>query len=439
MNGSFKVAIIGAGSAEFAAELMTDLLCTPTLPSGTFALVDVDAQRLDLARQLGEWLIERTGRDWTIEASANRADVLPGCDYVINTIEVAGLENVRHDYDIPMKYGVDQCIGDTIGPGGLFKALRTLPAWIDIVRDVERLAPQAEILNYTNPMSLTVLTGLRAANMPIVGLCHSVTHTVEQLAEYLDVPKAELRWRAAGVNHLSFITELTRDGEDLYPALRDAGRRPEIYEQDPVRFEQMYELGAFVSESSGHNSEYTQWFRKRPDLIERYTRAGYNGESGFYANNWPEWRRTADARLRQVLAGTEEHELTRGDEYASHLIEARQTGNPVEIYVNVANTGLIDNLPSDGVVEVAATVDADGVHPQPFGRLPSQFAAPAAVHMAFHDLVATSVLEQDREAAIHALMIDPLTSAVCSLAEIRELFEEMVAAERDSLPGYVVG
>ena len=365
--------------------------------------------------------------------------MLSGCDYVINTIEVAGLDNVRHDYDIPMKYGVDQCIGDTIGPGGLFKALRTLPAWVDIVRDVERLAPQAEILNYTNPMSLTVLTGLRAANMPIVGLCHSVTHTVEQLAEYLEVPKAELRWRAAGVNHLSFITELTRNGEDLYPALRDAGRRPEIYEQDPVRFEQMYELGAFVSESSGHNSEYTQWFRKRPDLIERYTRAGYNGESGFYANNWPEWRRTADDRLRRVIAGTEGHELTRGDEYASHLIEARETGNPVEIYVNVANTGLIDNVPSDGVVEVAATIDANGVHPQPFGRLPSQFAAPVAVHMAFHDLVASSVLEQDREAAIHALMIDPLTSAVCSLAEIRELFEEMVAAERDSLPGYVVG
>jgi alpha-galactosidase len=439
MNGSIRVAIIGAGSAEFAAELMTDLLCTPTLPTGTFALVDIDAERLDLARQMGELLIERTGRDWTVEASANRADVLPGCDYVINTIEVAGLDNVRHDYDIPMKYGVDQCIGDTIGPGGLFKALRTLPSWIDIVRDVERLAPEAEILNYTNPMSLTVLTGLRAARRPIVGLCHSVTHTVEQLAEYLDVPRSELRWCAGGVNHLSFITELTRDGEDLYPALRAAGRRPEIYEQDPVRFEQMYELGAFVSESSGHNSEYTQWFRKRPDLIDRYTRAGYNGESGFYANNWPEWRRKADARLRRVIAGTEEHELARGDEYASHLIEARETGNPVEIYVNVANDGLIDNLPSDGVVEVVATVDANGVQPQRFGRLPSQFAAPVAVHMAFHDLVATSVLDQDREAAIHALMIDPLTSAVCSLAEIRELFEEMVAAEHDSLPEYVVG
>jgi alpha-galactosidase len=438
MTRSLRIAIIGAGSAEFAAELMTDILCTPALESGTFALVDIDPERLALAGEMGRFLIDRTGRDWTVETSTDRAELLPGCGYVINTIEVAGLDNVRHDYDIPMKYGVDQCIGDTIGPGGLFKALRTLPVWVDIVRDVERLAPEALILNYTNPMSVTVLTGLRAASMPIVGLCHSVSHTVEQLADYLDVPKSELRWRAAGVNHLSFITELTRNGDDLYPALRAAGRRPEIYEQDPVRFETLYQLGAFVAESSGHNSEYTQWFRKRPDLVERYTRGGYVGESGFYANNWPTWRREADERLRRVIAGAEQHELVRGDEYASRLIEARETGEPVDIYVNVLNDGLIDNLPSDGVVEVAATVDASGVHAHRFGRLPSQFAAPVAAHMAFHDLLATSVLERDRESAVQALMVDPLTSAVCSLAEIRAMFDEMVAAERASLPAYVV-
>lgn len=438
MTRHLRIAIVGAGSAEFAAELMTDILCTPSLTAGTFALVDIDPVRLDLARQMGEYLVGRTGRNWTVEASVDRNAVLAGCDYVINTIEVAGLDNVRHDYDIPMKYGVDQCIGDTIGPGGLFKALRTLPAWIGIVRDVERLAPQATILNYTNPMSLTVLAGLRAASLPVVGLCHSVFHTVEQLAEYLDVPRSEMDWRAAGVNHLSFITELTRDGSDLYPALRAAGRKPEIYEQDPVRFEMMYELGAFVAESSGHNSEYTQWFRKRPDLVERYGRSGYRGESGFYANSWPEWRREADDRLRRVIAGAEDHDLVRGEEYASHLIEARETGAPAEIYVNVANDGLIDNVPSDGVVEVGATIDGDGIHAHAYGKLAPQFAAPVAAHMAFHDLVATSVLEEDRESAIHALMVDPLTSAVCSLAETRELFEEMVAAERGHLPSYIV-
>lgn len=437
MTSHLRIAIIGAGSAEFAAELMTDILCTPTLESGTFALVDIDAERLELARQMGRFLVARTGRAWTVEASTDRRDLLAGCQYVINTIEVAGLDNVRHDYDIPMKYGVDQCIGDTIGPGGLFKALRTLPSWIDIVRDVERLAPDALLINYTNPMSITVLTGVRAGAVPVVGLCHSVSHTVEQLAEYLDVPKAELRWRAAGVNHLSFVTELTRDGHDMYPALRAAGRRPEIYEQDPVRFEMLYELGAFVAESSGHNSEYTQWFRKRPDLVERYMRPEYRGESGFYANNWPRWRAEADDRLRRVIAGSEEHDLARGDEYASWLIEAHQTGTPVEIYVNVPNDGLIDDLPTGGVVEVEATVDGAGIHPRPFGRLPAQFAAPVATHMAFHDLVARSVLERDREAAVHALMIDPLTSAVCSLGEIRSMFDEMVAAQRRHLPDYI--
>jgi alpha-galactosidase len=438
MSRPVRIAIVGAGSAEFAVELMTDILCTPALEAGTFALVDIDPDRLALAGDVGRFLIERTERNWTVETSTDRTELLAGCHYVINTIEVAGLRNVRHDYDIPLRYGVDQCIGDTIGPGGLFKALRTLPAWIDIVRDVERLAPEALVLNYTNPMSVTVLTGLRAASVPVVGLCHSVSHTVEQLAEYLDVPKAELQWRAAGVNHLSFITELTRNGDDLYPQLRAAGRRSDIYEQDPVRFEMMYELGAFVAESSGHNSEYTQWWRKRPDLVARYMRPGYAGESGYYANNWPTWRCEADARLRRVLAGTEQHELVRGEEYASWLIEARETGVPAHIYVNVANDGLIDNLPADGVVEVEATVDATGVHPRPFGRLPSQFVPPVAAHMAFHDLVATSVLEHDREAAVRALMVDPLTSAVCSLAEIRAMFDEMVAAERNDLPAYLL-
>ncbi|HXV44225.1 MAG TPA: alpha-glucosidase/alpha-galactosidase, partial [Anaerolineae bacterium] len=165
-----KVTIIGAGSAVFATELMTDILLTPALETGVFALVDIDHERLELAHQMAEFLIEGTGRNWSVEASADRTQVLTGSDYVINTIEVAGLANVRHDYDIPMKYGVDQCIGDTIGPGGLFKALRTLPAWLDILADVEWLAPHALVLNYTNPMSLTVLTGVRASKLPIVGL-----------------------------------------------------------------------------------------------------------------------------------------------------------------------------------------------------------------------------------------------------------------------------
>jgi alpha-galactosidase len=435
-----KVTIIGAGSAVFSTEIMSDVLSTPALDKGTFALVDIHQGRLELAHQMAEFLIELSGRDWQVVASTDRTKVLPGSDYVINTIEVAGRENVRHDYDIPLKYGVDQCIGDTIGPGGLFKALRTLPVWLEILADTERLAPKAMVMNYTNPMSLTVLAGVRASKLPIVGLCHSIQHTSYQLADYLDIPQNELDWRAAGINHLAWFVELSRDGQDLYPLLLDRIERfPEIYEQDPVRFEMMRDLGAFVTESSGHTSEYTAYFRKRPELIQKYTRSGYRGESGFYANNWPEWVEENARELRGYLSGESEFELERGPEFASYIMEAVETDVPAVIYGNVPNTGLIDNLPQDGVVEVACLVDKKGVQPTHFGSLPTHLAALDAQHMAFHDLAATSVLEQDREAAVHALMIDPLTAAVCSLAETRLMFDEMVAAQGDYLSDYLKG
>jgi alpha-galactosidase len=432
-----KVAIIGAGSAEFSTELMTDILLTPGLETGIFALVDIDPERLELAHQMAEFLIERSGRDWRVEASAERSQVLAGSDYVINTIEVAGLANVRHDYDIPLTYGVDQCIGDTIGPGGLFKALRTLPAWLDILADVERLAPRALVMNYTNPMSLTVLTGVRASKLAMVGLCHSIQQTAERLAEYLNIPLEDIDWRAAGINHLAWFTKLERNGEDLYPRLRQRAQIPELYEQDPVRFEMMFHLGAFSTEGSGHASEYSAYFRKRPDLVQKYDRSGYRGESGFYANNWPTWRRQADEALRAYLTGKEEFKLERGPEFASYIMEAMASDVPIVIYGNVANTGLIENLPQNGVVEVACLVDKKGIQPTYFGSLPTHLAHLDQQHMAFHDLVATAVLEQDREAAVHALMVDPLTAAVCSLAEIRAMFDEMVQAQRDYLPEFL--
>ncbi len=433
-----KITLIGAGSAVFAAEIMKDVLATPGLETGTFALVDIDEGRLEVAHKMAEWLVDKSGRNWSVEATTDRTKVLAGTDYLVNSIEVAGLANVRHDYDIPMKYGVDQCIGDTIGPGGLFKALRTLPAWLDILKDTERLAPNALVMNYTNPMSLTVLTGIRASKLSIVGLCHSIQHTTHQLAEYLDMPYEEIDWQGAGINHLAWIVKLERAGRDLYPVLQERiEKHPEIYERDPVRFEMMKHLGAFVTESSGHTSEYTAYFRKRPDLIDKYMRSGYRGESGYYANNWPEWREEHMQALRDVMAGKEEYELNRGPEYASRIIEAVETGAPQVIYGNVTNTGLIDNLPQNGVVEVACLVDRKGVQPTHFGTLPTQLANLDQQHMAFHDLVATAVLEEDREAAVHALMTDPLTAAVCSLGEIRQMFDEMAAAQEAYLPAFV--
>src|SRR5213082_3589262 len=317
-----KVTMVGAGSAVFARQIITDVLAVDGLDSGTFALVDIDAKRLELARAIAQKLVELSGKKWRVEASTDRMEVLGGSDYVINSIEVAGLKNVRFDYDIPMRYGVDQCIGDTIGPGGIFKALRTGPAWLDIVSDVQRIAPKAAILNYTNPMSILTLAALRTVDLPVVGLCHSVQGTSRQLAGYLGIDYGEMTWVCAGINHNAWFTKLERNGRDLYPHLRERARDPEIYEQDPVRFEVMLHLGAFVTESSGHFSEYVPYFRKRPDLIKKYTRAGYLGESGFYANHWPEWRHANDELIASMLRGETPVPRERGHEYGSYIVEA---------------------------------------------------------------------------------------------------------------------
>ncbi len=432
-----KVTFIGAGSTVFAYELITDILSTPGMDTGTFALVDIDARRLELAHNITERVVRLSGKNWTIEASTDRLQVLAGTDYLVNTIEVAGLANVRPDFDIPMKYGVNQCIGDTIGPGGIFKALRTVPAWLDILADTERLAPDACVLNYTNPMSILCLAGTRASYLPLVGLCHSVQGTSRQLAGYLDIPYEELKFRCAGINHLAWFTELSRDGEDLYPLLRARAQDKTIYEKDPVRFEMMLHFGAFVTESSGHFSEYVPYFRKRPDLIEQYCRDGYLGGTGFYANNWPDWRAGSDARIQRMLDGAEEIVIQRGHEYGSYIIEAIEFNQPTVIYGNVPNTGLIDNLPQDGLVEVAVLVDRNGFQPVHFGSLPPQLAALDVAHMYVHELIVNAILDCDRESAVHALMLDPLTAAVLSPAEIRQMFDEMAAAEAPFLPDWV--
>jgi alpha-galactosidase len=431
-----KIALIGAGSTVFARQLITDVLCTPGLETGTFALVDIDPRRLELAHRIGEMLVRESGRSWRVEATTKREKALPGCHYVINSIEVAGLRNVRHDYDIPLKYGVDQCIGDTIGPGGLFKMLRTGPAWREILADIQRLCPSALVMNYTNPMSALTLLALRATGLQVVGLCHSVQNTAEQLAGYLDVPAESLRFQCAGINHLAWYTELRVNGEDAYPCLVERAKDPEVYDSDPVRFEVMKHFGAFVTESSGHLSEYLPYFRKRPDLVSRYTRGGYRGESGFYANNWPSWRQGGDDSIREALEGRTQLSMKRSGEYASTIIEAIELGTPRVIHGNVLNRGLIDNLPPDGCVEVPVLVDAMGLHPVKFGPLPPQMAALDRAHAAPHELMVAAVLGRDREAARHALLLDPLTAAVCSLEEMRALFDEMWDAERQDLEYY---
>jgi alpha-galactosidase len=428
-----KITFMGAGSTVFARQLMTDILCVEGLDEGIFALVDIDAGRLELAHKIAEQLVKHSRKKWDVQSSTQRTEVLAGSDFIINTIEVAGLANVRHDFDIPLKYGVNQCIGDTIGPGGIFKALRTGPDWLAILHDAERLCPNAWVLNYTNPMSILTMVALTATSMRTVGLCHSVQGSSKQLARYLDVPYGELEWRCAGINHNAWFTILRHKGENMYPRLRKlVTTKAELYEKDPVRFEMMLHFGAFVTESSGHFSEYVPYFRKRPELIEQYCRPGYLGETGFYANNWPTWRATNEQSIREMLDGTKETPFKRSHEYGSFIIEGIMKHQPAVIYGNVRNDKLINNLP-DGCVEVACLVDGNGVQPTHFGPLPEQLAALNRTHMSVHSLMCQALTERNKEAARYALMLDPLTAAVCSPAEISALFDEMWEAERPYL------
>ena len=427
-----KVTLIGAGSAVFARQVMTDMLAADGLQSGTFALVDIDPERLQLARGIAERLVQMSGKDWRVEGSTDRRDVLEDTDYVVNTIEVAGLQTVQSDYEIPKRYGVDQCIGDTIGPGGIFKALRTGPAWLEILADVEKTAPRAVVMNYSNPMSILTLAANRASALQVIGLCHSVQSTSRKLARLLQVPYEELGWKCAGINHNAWFTTVEHQGRDMYPRLRELAQQPAIYEQDPVRFEVMVHLGAFVTESSGHFSEYVPWFRKRPDLLQKYARPGYLGEPGFYAHNWAHWRRASDESIASMIRGETEIPRARSEEYASSIVHAMETGNPAMVHGNVRNRNFIENLP-DGCVEVECQVDAGGFHPVQFGPLPEQLAAINRSHMAVHELVVQALLERDRNKALYALMLDPLTAAVCSLEEINRMFEELWAAQRAHL------
>lgn len=428
-----KISIIGAGSA-FTQDIATDILLIEGIEGGTIALVDLDAERLAIARKLVEKIIELSGKRWNVIASTDRREVIGGSQFVINQIEVGGLQTVRYEYEIPLKYGVNQCIGDTLGPGGLFKTLRTLPSWMDIIRDVEDLCPDSTILNYTNPMSAVTLLTSRVTSIPVVGLCHSIQNTSRQLAKYAGVPYEDMQWRAGGINHMSWFVELTHEGKDLYPVLREKIQNPDLLKKDPVRFDAMKYLGAFVSESSGHFSEYIPYYRKRQSLIDKHCSTGYNGATGYYADNWPIWRNENDEKIVKQLEGSLPIELAPSNEYAAIIIEAMLKNEPKVIYGNVPNEGLIHNLPADGVVEVACMVDRNGVNPCRFGSLPEHLAALCRSNMAFFDLAVGAVLNNDKEMARHALMVDPLSAAVCSLDEISDMFEELYEAERDFIP-----
>ena len=449
MPRPIKVTMIGAGSG-FTPHLMNDILQIPGAERGEIVLVDIDDNRLTTMHGLIKRLVEQHDRSagWTVVSTTDRREALPGTDYIINSIEVSGLECVRFDNDIPLKYGIDQCIGDTIGPGGLFKGLRTVPVWLDIIKDAEELCPQAIILNYTNPMNMMMLAAGRISSMPMVGLCHSVQGTSHLLAKRANIPYEAMDWECAGINHLAWFTRLEHLGQDLYPMLKEKARQdiagnpsdPDDA-KDLVRKDMMLQFGAFITESSGHLSEYLPYYRKRQDILEKYTRDGYDGGSSFYADNWPTWRKQGDEDRDKLVRGEKQMDWERSWEYASWIIEAREKNMPYRIHGNVMNQHrnggpLISNLMHDGCVEVACMIDRNGIQPTVYGRLPAQMAAICDSNMRVFDLAATAVIERSKEAAIHAMMLDPLSSAVCSPEEIRQMTLELFEAEADYLPEY---
>lgn len=443
-----KITMLGAGSF-FTASLMNDILQIPDNCGGEIALVDIAADRLSPVKKVLERLLkELKVKGWSVTASTDRSEVMAGSDYIVSCIEVAGMACVRYDNDIPLKYGIKQCIGDTIGPGGLFKGLRTIPAWLEVLRDAERYCPNAIVLNYTNPMSMMCLASGRASSMPVVGLCHSVQGTSHLLAKRAGVPYEELDWSCAGINHLAWFVKLQHKGQNLYPMLMEKARQdlsgnPSDPEDamDLIRKDMMLHFGAFITESSGHLSEYLPYYRKRSDLMEKYCREGYDGQTSYYADNWPEWRKRVDREHSEMIAGGRDVIQKRSWEYASWIIEAREKNVPFRIHGNVMNQvkgggQLITNLPGDGCVEVACMVDGNGVQPVRYGKLPAQMAAVSASNMGMFDLGATAAIEKSKEAAIHALMLDPLCSAVCSPAEIKSMALEMFEAQAEFLGDY---
>lgn len=432
-----KIVFLGAGS-NFFIRLFKDLVLTPGITEGEMCLVEPVPERLALAVKVAEYIMRSYHVDcWKIRAVSDRRKVLKNADYVISCIEVNGRSCVGMENDIPAKYGVDQCIGDTTGPGGVMKALRTVPTWLRALKDISELCPKAIVLNYTNPMSIMCLAAFHAfPQLKHYGVCHSVQGTSHVLAEYSGTPYDEMTWECAGINHLSWFTRLEHNGKDLYPVIRKRLKTKETdLARDPVRFNMMSHFGAFVTESSGHFSEYLPYYRKRKDLIEKHCGPGYNGETSFYARNWPSWRVNTDQFKVDFVEGKHPEYITneRSWEYATHLIEAIEKDQPFFAHLNVPNNGLIANLPANGIVEVKCVADRTGITPTQYGKLPDQMAAVCVWNMHCYELAAQACIDFDLEKAAQAMMLDPNTASVCSPEEIRRMAYELFDAERPYL------
>lgn len=425
-----KVVIIGAGSA-FGSRLSVDILSRECLQDSHIALCDIHEGRLEAVHSYVSKVVKGNGLSAELSADTDRRKVLANADYVIISVAVGGPAYYGRPYEdeinIPLKYGIFQTVGDSVGPGGIFRALRTAPALIDMTRDIEELAPGAMIINYTNPMAALTWILQKAYSGPVVGLCHSVQGTSKKLAGYLDIPYDEVGYRVAGINHMAWFLEFTHKGSDVYPRLREAMRDREIYSQDPVRFEVMKNFGYFVTESSRHMAEYLPYYQHRKDLLEAYVEM---------RKSVKEKRENRYEEMGLKAKSDENIELVRSHEYASGIIETGKTGGPMKFNGNVPNAGLISNLPQNCIVEVQCLVDGEGVHPCYAGALPPQCAALCRSNVSVQELMVKAALERDADAAYHALCLDPSTSANLHFDGIGKMFDELWEAEGELLSAY---
>jgi alpha-galactosidase len=436
-----KITFIGAGSLEFTSNLARDILTFPLLEDALIVLMDIDAERLEFAKQAVIKLIEAGKRPATVSATLDRVEALKGADVVLTTILSGGVDVWRHDIEIPKKYGVDINVGDTRGPSGIFRFLRTLPPMMDIVRDMEKYCPNAVLLNYTNPMAMLCGALQRQTAIPVTGLCHSVQGIASRLAGWIGALNSEVNYVCAGINHQAWYLKYEVNGLDAYPLIYKAiTENPVVYNEEPVTNEIYLALGYYVTESSGHNSEYNWWFRKRPDLIEKYCTHATGWNPGEYAINVKKyqdreinWKDIVKERLATSLALTD---IERGQEYAAYIINALKGGEAFKFNGNVPNTRLITNLPEGACVEVPVNVDKAGFHPIRIGALPPECALLTQLSSGIEEMAITASLTGDPVMVYRAICHDPLTASVLSLAEIRQMTNELFARHKDYLPQF---
>ena len=431
-----KVALIGAGSLVFTKQFLNDMFNTPCMAGSTYALMGPTLWKLEKMKQYADQIIEKNHLDAHIFCTTDRREALRDADFVILTFHVGGDRAYGYDIEIPLKYGVEQCIGDSMGPGGVFRLLRNAPVMLGIWEDMRQLCPDAWVLNYVNPMGATMTLLSRATGMKAVGLCHGVQTTLDLIAGYTGVPKDEIDYVNAGINHMDWFLELKHKGRDLYPILKANIEQPEYYKNEKVRGEVMRQCGYFMTESTGHLSEYLPWFRSSRRALDQYCdEPMFGGETGAYLK----FTRMVQQKFRDTdVLSIESGELEpRSKEYCSYIIEAIITGKPFRFSGNISNRdGCISNLPTDATVEVPVCVDSDGFHPTHIGALPMHLAAMNQSNLTTQGLAAQAAVEADPELAFWAIAMDPLTSTKVTLNECRNMTAELFEAQKEWLPQF---